>query len=75
MITLPVQITESTHSVRGKRQGEWEADDWDSLPHDDGSRYDEGRVLRGADLVTFECLPGLSAPVEVLFAGAPDTSL
>ncbi len=39
MITLPVQITETTQAVRGKRQGEWTAADWELLP-DDGSRYE-----------------------------------
>lgn len=39
MITLPIQITETTQAVRGKRQGEWTAADWDKLP-DDGSRYE-----------------------------------
>jgi Uma2 family endonuclease len=39
MITLPVQITEHTQAVRGKRQGEWTADDWTLLP-EDGNRYE-----------------------------------
>lgn len=39
MITLPVQITETTRAVRGKRQGDWTAADWERLPNDD-SRYE-----------------------------------
>lgn len=39
MITLPVQITETTRAVRGKRQGDWTAADWERLPDDD-SRYE-----------------------------------
>ena len=37
--------------------------------------YAAGQTLRGADLLTFAALPGLSAPVDALFAGAPDTTL
>lgn len=40
MISFPVQITENAQSVRGKRQGDWTAGDWESLSHDDGSRYE-----------------------------------
>ena len=39
MIMLPVQITETTQGVRGKRQGQWTAADWETLP-DDGNRYE-----------------------------------
>ncbi|MBL8146570.1 MAG: Uma2 family endonuclease [Anaerolineae bacterium] len=39
MITLPIQITETTQAVRGKRQGDWTAADWERLP-DDGNRYE-----------------------------------
>lgn len=39
MITLPTPITEATRAVRGKRQGDWTAADWEMLP-DDGNRYE-----------------------------------
>ena len=39
MITLPIPITESTQAIRGKRQGDWTAADWERLP-DDGNRYE-----------------------------------
>ncbi|HYO89683.1 MAG TPA: Uma2 family endonuclease [Candidatus Limnocylindrales bacterium] len=49
MISLPVQITETTQAVRGQRQGEWTAADWEALSHDDGNRYE---IIEGVLYVT-----------------------
>jgi Uma2 family endonuclease len=38
-------------------------------------RYDDSRAFSGDEVVVFDCLPGLSAPVSALFVGAPDTTL
>ena len=36
MITLPIPITESTQAIRGKRQGDWTAADWERPTRADG---------------------------------------
>ncbi|MCC6613126.1 MAG: Uma2 family endonuclease [Anaerolineae bacterium] len=39
MLTFPV-LTDDVVPVRGPRQGEWTQADWETLPHDDGNRYE-----------------------------------
>lgn len=39
MLTFPV-LTEDVVPVRGPKQGEWTRADWETLPHDDGQRYE-----------------------------------
>ncbi|MCA9908184.1 MAG: Uma2 family endonuclease [Anaerolineae bacterium] len=39
MLTFPV-LTEDVVPVHGPKQGEWTRADWETLPHDDGHRYE-----------------------------------
>jgi len=41
----------------------------------DGVGYGAPRLLNAADPLSFACLPGISALVQALFEGAPDTTL
>ncbi len=38
-------------------------------------KYHDARALAGDDTVTFACLPSISFRLNVLFEGAPDTTL